>query len=422
MTDYVKHLPTAGIPEGGVRGWGVEDARRWLRARVPAAFAPVAGGRLLAGPVLLAIVLTALGDAEPERGEDWRGYTLGVLLIALPVFFRHLPVAALLAAPVIAADAALALAAGADAAGAIGRGLVLALSAWAFTGALVRLLARRRQRELALAAAGSARFPLPEPLPAAHRRRGRTAIGLGSACCLGAAAALTGGVLLEARASGSAHPYDPWGLQMLALVLLVPGTTVLGRGLARRRAARRLSRRPQPALLVGVRISASGHHWIHPDAETPAGPPLIAQRPQARDILTGRRILLSGAERTLRREHHDIDARAEPFQAVVYGAVHEGAEVVLASAVYEGGARLVPYVTAASLLPHRRHGLGGWKPAGRSYREAVREAARLAEERRRERERERKESRSPDSAAGGCGGGCGDGGGCGGGCGGCGCG
>ncbi|MDX3535067.1 hypothetical protein PV721_11925 [Streptomyces sp. MB09-01] len=419
MTDYVKHLPTAGIPEGGVAAWGVEDAQRWLRARVPAAFAPVAGGWLLGGVVLLAIALSALGDAEPGRGEDWRGYALGVLLIALPVWFRHLPVATLLATPVIAAGAALALPAP-DAAGGIGRGLVLALAAWAFTGSLVRLLARRRQRELALAAAGSARFPLPDPLPAAHRRRGRTAIVLGCACCLAAAAALTSGVLLEVRASGSAHPYDPGVLQVLALVLLVPGTTVLGRGLARRRAARRLNGRPQPALLVGVRISASGHHWIHPDADTPAGPPLIAQRPRARDILTGRRILLSGSERTLRTDHHDIDAQAEPFEAVVYGAVYEGAEVVLESAVYEGGTRLVPYVTAAPLLPRRRHWLRGWKPAGRSFREAVREAVRLAEERRRERERQRKESRSSDSAAGGCGGGCGDGGGCGGGCGGCG--
>ncbi|MFJ3723257.1 hypothetical protein ACIPYQ_11885 [Streptomyces sp. NPDC090045] len=420
MTDYVKHLPTAGIPEGGVAAWGVGDAQRWLRARVPAAFAPVAGSRLLGALVLLSIVLTALGDAEPGRGEDWRGYALGVLLIALPVWFRHLPVAALLATPVIAADAALALPVSADAVGGTGRGLVLALAAWAFAGSLARLHARRRQRELALAAAGSARFPLHDPLPAAHRRRGRTAIGLGSACCLGAAAALAGGALLEVRASGSTHPYDPWGLQLLALVLLVPGTTVLGRGLARRRAARRLSSRPQPALLVGVRISATGHHWIHPDADTPAGPPLIAQRPQARDVLTGGRILLSGSERTLRADHHDINARAEPFEAVVYGAVYEGAEVVLESAVYEGGTRLVPYVTAATLLPRRRPGLGGWKPAGRSYREAVREAARLAEERRRERERERKESRSPDSASGGCGGGCGGDGGCGGGCGGCG--
>ncbi|MEU9085909.1 hypothetical protein [Streptomyces sp. NPDC048357] len=414
MTDYVKHLPTAAIPEGGVMAWGVDDAQRWLRARVPAVFAPVAGSRLLGSMVVLSIVLTALGDAEPAHGEDWRGYAMGVLLIALPLWFRFLPAATLVASPVIAVDAARSLPA-ADVAGAIGHGLALAVAAWAFTGAPARLHARRRQRQLALAAAGPARFPLPDPLPAAHRRRGLTGIAIGSACCLGAAAALAAGALLEVRASGSAHPYDPWALQLLALVLLLPGTTVLGRGLARRLAAHRLNARPQPALLVGVRVSRSGHHWIHPDAGTPAGPPLIAHRVRVREVLAGRRTLLSGSERTLRTAHHDIDAHAEPFEAVLYGAVHEGAEVILESAVYEGGSRLVSYVTAASLLPQRRHGLRGWKPAGRSYREAVREAARQAEERRRERERARAESKNSDSTTGGCGGGCG-------GCGGCGCG
>ncbi|MFE9933365.1 hypothetical protein [Streptomyces sp. NPDC005533] len=423
MTDYVKHVPTAAIPEGGVMTWGVDDARRWLRARVPAAFAPVAGSRLLGGLVVLSIGLTALA-AEPVHGAGWRGYAMGVLLIALPFWFRSLPVATLLASPVLTVDAARALPAADHAAGAVGHGLVLALAAWAFTGALVRLRARRRQRELALAAAGPARFPLPDPLPAAHRRRGLTGIAVGSACCLGAAVALAVGGLVDVRASGSAHPYDPRGLQALALVLLVPGTTVLGRGLGRRLAARRLDGRPQPALLVGVRISRSGLHWLHPDAETPAGPPLIAHRARARDVVAGRRTLLSGSERTLRTAHHDVDAHAEPFEAVLYGVPYEGAEVILESAVYEGGTRLVSYVTAAPLLPRRRHGLRGWKPARRSHREAVREAARLAEERRREREQEREReragSKNSDSASGGCGGGCS--GGCGGGCGGCGCG
>lgn len=49
-----------------------------------------------------------------------------------------------------------------------------------------------------------------------------------------------------------------------------------------------------------------------------------------------------------------------------------GGEVVLAGAVYEGGARLVPYVTAASLLLSCRRGLDGWKPhaAGSARRHA----------------------------------------------------
>ncbi|MFJ2592785.1 hypothetical protein [Streptomyces erythrochromogenes] len=93
--------------------------------------------------------------------------------------------------------------------------------------------------------------------------------------------------------------------------------------------------------------------------------------------------------------------------------MHEGAEVVLECAVYEGDTRLVPQVTAAPLLTRRRHGLSGWQPSTTSFRERVREQQRLAREMQAERDRERKESRGSDTAAAGCGGDCG------GGCGGC---
>ncbi|WP_079407328.1 hypothetical protein [Streptomyces sp. 3211] len=397
MTDYVKHLPTAALPEGPVAVWGVDHARRWLLAGVPAVFAPVAGSRLLVGPVVVSILLTV------RQGGEGRAYAAAVLLAALPLWFRHLPVATLLASLALAADAARALSSTSDTAVRAGHGLALVLAAWAFTGAVLRLRARRRQRELALAAAGSARFPLPATLPVGHLRRGLPGIVLGCVCSLAAAQAL----------SGSHGPFDG---RLPAAILLVAGSTMLGRGLASSRAARRLRAGPQPALLVGVRAAASGHHWLYPDAVSTDGPPLIALFPRVRDTVTGRRVLLGGSEQTLRTTHHDIDPAREPFQAVLYGPVHEGAEVVVESATYEQGVRLVPLVTAAPLLPRRRHGLGGWKPAGGSYRESVREQARREEERRRERAREREESRSSDSSSGGgCGGGCG-------GCGGCGCG
>ncbi|MFJ3514295.1 hypothetical protein [Streptomyces sp. NPDC090131] len=402
MTDYVKHLPTAAIPEGApVAAWGVDHARHWLRAgRVPTVFAPGAGGWLLVVPAVLALLLT------DRHGEDWRSLAAGFLLAALPFWFRYLPTATLLAATALAADAALTLAGTSDTAGRIGPVLVLALAAWAFTGALLRLRARRRQRELALAAAGSARFPLPATLPPAHLRRGLPGIGLGSVCCLAADAART-------------HPYGPFGGRLLATVLLVAGTTLLGRGLARWRAARRLRARPQPVLLVGVRASLSGHHWLYPDADSPAGRPLIAHLPRVRDTVLGKRVLVAGSARALRTNHHDVGPYAEPFQAVLYGAVHEGAEIVLECAVYESDVRVVPEVTAAPLLPRRRHGLSHWMPAGTSHREAVRERTRLDGERRRERARERAESKgSGSSSSSGDGGGCG--GGCGSGCGGCG--
>ncbi|MFJ3964741.1 hypothetical protein [Streptomyces sp. NPDC090036] len=110
MTDYVKHLPTAAIPEGApVAAWGVDHARHWLRAgRVPTVFAPGAGGLLLVVPAVLALLLT------DRHGEDWRSLAAGFLLAALPFWFRYLPAATLLAATALAADAALTLAGTSD--------------------------------------------------------------------------------------------------------------------------------------------------------------------------------------------------------------------------------------------------------------------------------------------------------------------
>ncbi|WP_405452806.1 hypothetical protein [Streptomyces erythrochromogenes] len=417
MTDFVKHLPRASIPEGAVRFWDVDDARRWLGVRAPAAFAPVRGAWLLGTLVILSLVLTSWNGAQPAGLAAGRpGYGLVVLLAALPLWFRYLPAGVLAAAPVLAADAALAAARASGVAGRTGRALVLACCAWAFTGALLRLRARRRQRGLSLAAAGPARFALPSPLPAAHRRRGVPGIVLGSLCCAAAAALLAG-------TQPHPDPYDLSGRPLLAGALLVVGSAVLGRGSGSRLAARRLHARPQPALLVGVRRAASGHLWLVPDAVTRSAPPLIAYSSAAENSLTGQRLLLARSARDLRTLHHDVDPGSEPIEAVLHGPVYEGAEVVVECAVYEGDIRLVPYVTAAPLLPRRVHGLGGWQPSGSSFRERVREAERLAREERAERaerERKRKESRSSDTAAGGCGGGGCDSGCGGGGCGGCG--
>ncbi|MEU6880987.1 hypothetical protein [Streptomyces sp. NPDC046712] len=35
MTEHVKYLPAAAIPEGGVTAWTVAEGERWLKARVP---------------------------------------------------------------------------------------------------------------------------------------------------------------------------------------------------------------------------------------------------------------------------------------------------------------------------------------------------------------------------------------------------
>ncbi|MEV7727957.1 hypothetical protein AB0P15_24895 [Streptomyces sp. NPDC087917] len=428
MTAYAKHLPTGTAPASDLRTWGVPLAERWSRARAPLFFAPAGGSWVLGALVVLAFVLI-LGDegAGPAGGADWRYYPDAVLLAALPLWFRLLPAATAVSAALLAVEAALAPAArtAPHTAGRTGALLVCGLSLWALTGALLRLRARRAQERPVLEAAGPARFPLPERLPVGHRRRGLPWIPLGALLCLFAVP-----VLLAAL--GASAPGDAVDGQRIALLPLVLGTTALGRGSAAALAARRLRGRPQPALIVGIRIAPSGHHWILPDADTTSGRPLVAFRPGGRDTLTEVRLLSGGAGAVAGRPPrglHDIDARAEPFEAVLYGVPREGAEVLLEYAVHEGR-HIGSSLTAVPLLPRRRHRFDQWNPAGVSHRDTTASRLARAAERRREAEARRREEQRRGRAEGGAAataGGCGGGdGGCGGGscggCGGCGCG
>ncbi|MGW0392728.1 hypothetical protein ACWDYJ_17865 [Streptomyces sp. NPDC003042] len=432
MNAYAKHLPTGVIPTSDVRRWGVAAAERWLKAHSPLFFAPAAGSWVLGVLVAAALLLTSWteGPIEPV-GTQWRAYPATVLLVALPLWYRYLPGPTVASAALLAVEAAVALPErpASDPQGRIGLALVCLLSLGALAGSLVRLRARRRQASLALAAAGTARFPLPEPLPVGHGRRGVARMLLGAFLCLAGA-----GILLDALVqdlgAGAAAPYDAVGQQGFALPPLVLGTTLLGSGWAADLAARRLHDAPQPALIVGIRVSPSGHFWLYPDADETAGRPLVAYAAGERDTRGGVRLLAAGADGQIQRRLHDIDASSEPFEAVLYGVPREGAEIVVEYAVHGAGAGIASSLTAAPLLPRRRHGLDQWNPAGTSHRDTLR--------RRRERGAgwygTTRQTRSPGGTkasretdqrradnAGGCGGGSG-GGSCGGGCGGCGCG
>ncbi|MFD7095386.1 hypothetical protein [Streptomyces xanthophaeus] len=421
MSDIVKYLPDAAIPAGGARRWKADEAERWFDARVPALFAPFAGALVLAPLVVSAVVLLAWNDpGTTGRGTDWIGYPAAVLLIALPFWYRFLPVATLVSAPLIAGET-VALLTGPAPGGTAARAggvVVLTLSAWAFTGALLRVRARRRQRSLFLAeAAGTRRRPVPGRLADAHVKRGRSLIVAGAVFCLaGAAALLAWGLALDLRAEPGV-PYDAIGQQIIALLLLVPGTTLLGRGLALRRAARQLHRGPQPVVRIGVRRDAAYFNWLHTDARTTGARPLIAYRTSFEDTLRYHGpTLVGGSEEQLRVRHHDIDPQREPFEALLYGVPCEGAEVLVEFAVFApDGRSITTEITAAPLLARRRSGLKPWTPAGSSYRVRRREEAEAAAARR---AAQRASSGGGDSG-GGCGGGdssCGSS--CGGGCGG----
>ncbi|MFD7257757.1 hypothetical protein [Streptomyces sp. NPDC059874] len=401
MSDNVKYLPPAAIPEGGAANWAVDDARQWWAARTPGFFSPAVGGWVLAPLVLAGMIL--IGWNEPEgdgRGTGWANYWFVVLLFCLPLWFRFLPVAAMVATSVIAVAAGIALngaAEAGDTAGRVGACLVLAGCTYAFMGALWRVGSRGKQRELALAAAGKAQAPLPFTLPRAHLRRGLRLMLIGGGLCLAAAALLIWGLVQDLGARRGEAPYDAVGQQILAMLLLIPGTPLLGRGVTARLAARRLHSGPQPVLRVGVRARHSSHMWLYPDARTTDAPALIAFRDRIGNSEHRTRTLLGGREDRLRVKHHDIDKEREPFEALLYGLPFEGAEIVLEYATNVGGSTIDAEVMAVQLVPERRYRPGSWTAGKTSHR------LRLREEQARRREREA--ARSSDSGGGGGGGG-----------------
>nr|WP_187815384.1 hypothetical protein [Streptomyces polyasparticus] len=437
----MKQLPVAALPEAEVGTWSAGDAEQWRRARVPAIFAPVAGSWAAAALVLLSYVLTSAFTSSSagwhggaDAGTDWLRYPGAVLLAALPFWYRHLPVPAGAAATVVAVDTGYSLASANGGGERVGHLLVLALCAWAFAGSFLCLRARRRQRALFLAAAGPRRFPLPERAPESDGYRGHALFYTGLVFCLIAAGHVIAALVEDLTGDG----YDAVGQQTAALLFLVLGSTLYGRGLTTYRAARRLHEAHRhPALRVGIRIAPDGRHWIHPDAAAPAGHPLICYTVGSRDTCRAARLLGSSSSYGIGDGHHSVDPAAEPFEAVLYGPVHEGAEIVVAyaSIAYQPRqetGQMSLSVTTAALLAHRRHGLGPWQPVDgtaheRTRRARVRENAARADRLRDELARARAKKTAAGTAGGSTaasGGGCGGGGddSCGGGCGGCGCG
>ncbi|MFJ6611069.1 hypothetical protein ACIQPT_12370 [Streptomyces sp. NPDC091289] len=462
MTTYhIKRLPPEILPGGSVTWivtrlgivsdlpghvavWPVAEAERWRKAGVPAVLAPVLGGWILAALVAAAYVLLfglasgagAWGHGA-GGGTDWLRYPGVVLLTALPFWYRFVPVAAVPAALYVAVEAALSTASAGASGGVATAGwlVVLAACAMAFTGSCLRLLARRRQRALALAAAGNRRYPLPERVRASDGYRGYAQVYLGLGLCFAATVILTDGLVEDLTSGGIA--YDAVGQQCVGLVLLVAGTTIGGWGQFAYLAARRLYEKEQPALIVGVRAGADGRHWVCADARTRTARPLVAYIPRDRDTRDMTRLLGSGSAYGAGNGHHDIDPRHEPFEAVLYGTLTEGDEVVLEYACAEyhrdrDTGRMSATVTTAPLRPGRRHGLGPWEPTDgpTRQRERLREGQERAERRRAAEERARREAeerlkkRSRASRnnsgdrhnGGGCGSSCGSS--CGGGCGG----
>ncbi|WP_030588967.1 hypothetical protein [Streptomyces globisporus] len=173
---------TRSTTGGSVTAWSVADAERWRKAGGPTVLAPVLGGWILAALVGAAYVLLfGLSSASGAwrdgtgGGTDWLRYPGVVLLAALPLWYRYVPVAVFPAALFVAVEAALVAvrADGIDRPATGGYLVVLAVCAVAVTGGGLRLRARAG-RAAAATAAGTA------VAAAADRAAGRAAAAVGA--------------------------------------------------------------------------------------------------------------------------------------------------------------------------------------------------------------------------------------------------
>ncbi|QKW10533.1 hypothetical protein HUT18_33070 [Streptomyces sp. NA04227] len=409
MSDHVKRLP-AGVAPAEVRSWPVTAAEQWRDAVPRGVLAPGPGAWTLAAATGVFWVMTWHDVTALPSSTVWSVYGEVVLLGLLPLWYRYLPGAAALAAAVLPVNSLLFLITyDTTAEDRVRHLLELAVAVYAFTGAWTRLRARRRQRTLFRSAAGAATHPLPAQSALAGRRRYAMWWALsGGGLCLIAAALLLYGLNRDLAAHGTDSPYNAFNEQGYALVCLMAGTPLLGRGVGVWWALRRLASGSRPVLVIGVRVSEVGFHWLYPNAVTTTAGPLAARSRWSTGRTWGRQPLVGGAEESLRKAHRDVDARREPYEALLYGEAYEGAEILLRSAVYnQAGNRIVSDYVVAGLLPNRPPQARPWHPAVGSHRLDVRASQAAEREKRAERER----TGSTGGGCGGCGnscGGCGD--------------
>ncbi|MGW0967687.1 hypothetical protein [Streptomyces sp. NPDC002516] len=381
--------------------WSSDEAARWSHAR-PAPWArPLWSVLALLITVVWAIAVAPdppCTDAAP-CGADWLGMTETGLAVGLLYWLARLPEVTLVAAPVLAAIVArLELPdAGPDSLAA--NLCVLAALAFGWAAAVERLAARCRQRNLAEAAA-TARHPVPGPL--APLRRGLTLMGAGlvllAVAAFSAAEGIAGvhddsrhtdravrtaakvvgrddesvrvrtddGRLLrldslspeDYRLGGTsavledgswrrlvAEPYDATGPQLGLLAAGLPGLSLLVTGLLARRRAAALRRGPVPVLRVLERMDGDGVLWIYAGDDTAARRPVLTAgfvtevsregergraRPRGEEEPAPRGPVRTGAGEAM-----------VPREAVVFGAPRDGGDLLLVTALRDGGRTVV---------------------------------------------------------------------------------
>ncbi|MGW1070294.1 hypothetical protein ACWD4F_38065 [Streptomyces aureus] len=372
-------LPATAIPDGCLP-WSTEDTRRWTRA-LPPGWIPVPRVGLRVLKLVLAVgVLAALGlttDGLPPYLAAWAGLQLvwlqlrpelvrvsAPLLALVTVVLRPAPVIPVLAGALVLNGACLAVAA-------------------------LRLRARERQREAALAASGGvSALPPGADLPLG---RGRFLSGLGiTLIAAGVPLAATAGVWDDAEGRRAA--------MVAGCFVAGLGATALLSGVLGRRRAVALRAAPAPVLRVLMRETRHGdakvyaaddigglrplftvgvtpldatpaqnlnatpaephaptHNTPHPQNPAPAPAPAPTTDPMTdamaeavADVLTD--VVTDVAD--LGPVSDRDDDRPGPLrEAVLYGAPHDGAEVVLVGAPSEPGGAPVAQRSTGPVRP-----------------------------------------------------------------------
>ncbi|WP_199552526.1 hypothetical protein [Streptomyces sp. N35] len=371
------------------------DAERWAAAGGPRRasggfLALVLGAGFLAVFVVMGVSGTdtpSCTDAEP-CGTDWGAYFAMLPVLLTPYCVWRFPRAALVLLPLPAAGGLAAVLTGGTVlttADRIAVGGLTAVVVLVWGGVLLRIRARARQRELALRATGGLRALVPEQLP--RSKQGLRRIVLGAGFLLVGGLVLLHGVLAERdfadRARGAerhtarvlgpdgdsrlrvrmpdgtarglpatfpeefrpgseagvladgdwarlvAQPYDAMGQQMASLLFVVTGSAMLTRGALLHRRLRALHGEPQPVLRVLVSENEGPTVAVRTEGD-PERVFLLYDRVRERSVLPR-----GSSGNGIPWTH-----REAPRQAVLYGELYDGADIVVLTMGGKGKARV----------------------------------------------------------------------------------
>ncbi|MFF4277163.1 hypothetical protein [Streptomyces sp. NPDC001536] len=375
----------------GVPGWLTADAEPWARLRPESWARPKWSVLALIVAVVWAIVV------EPEApcsemapcGPDWGGMVQMGLAVGLLYWFAKLPELALITAPVLAVIVARWELSGVGWVSRVANLAVIAALAFGWAAAWSRLAMRRGQRQMAERSAGM-RHHLPEPVGPLVRGSipivgalilcavaiGFVAMGLRGIRAdedhADRAVRTTGRVIGQGEESvrlrtadehrvvvsaafpedyriggtvtvledGSwrrlaAEPYDAFGWQLLTLVAVLPGLSLLTVGILARGRAAALRRAPVPVLRVLESSVRDVGTLVYAADDTAGRTPLLEC--YCVPVLPEGEISEAAedeAEGVFDDESPDSDERLH--EAVMFGTPYEGGELVLVTTDGEG--------------------------------------------------------------------------------------